>query len=338
MGISIVLGKFWLPVCFQVMKPHTFSSAFFWSETLQHKHLIIVKSEHRAPVVSIESSGFRPGGSVRERKQMRQNYAESDPWRSLVNVGKCVTLANRCQLPGFFLEVWRRRIMMYCCTHGRPLICLLFAPSWSVVTARMAATYKLSQTCCEMFYGDFIKKSHICFIWGFLMRFWLFSCTLAIIFSSAGFHAKLLKYYFCFSVSLVKKGQIWRAMKRTFSSMLLHFIFLILHRHRLSVVVFVWFSSSGSDLSSTMSVSTVFVPAQRLPVISSLPGQSQDEGACVFRTYADPYVDKLPCCCIGQCCLQPKVIWQLLNGCCWATALQQLFPCLTLWMSKAPAV
>lgn len=40
--------------------------------------------------------------------------------------------------------------------------------------------------------------------------------------------------------------------------------------------------------------------------------------------------DKLSRCSgTGLCCLQPEVIWQLRNGCCWAAALQLPFPCLT---------
>lgn len=48
------------------------------------------------------------------------------------------------------------------------------------------------------------------------------------------------------------------------------------------------FSSSGSDLSSTVSTSAVFLPEQRLPVSSSHPGQRWDEEARIVRPYVDP--------------------------------------------------
>lgn len=52
--------------------------------------------------------------------------------------------------------------------------------------------------------------------------------------------------------------------------------------------VFVYFSSSASDLRSTMSASTELLPAERLLVISSHPGPCWDEEASVFRPYVDP--------------------------------------------------
>ena len=48
------------------------------------------------------------------------------------------------------------------------------------------------------------------------------------------------------------------------------------------------FLSSGSDLKSTTSASAVFLPARRLPVISSRPGPRWDDEARVFRPNVDP--------------------------------------------------
>lgn len=161
----------------------------------------------------------------------------------------------------------------------------------------------------------------------FLMRFWLCVCLCAVYHCFLGLSvsaAGILHLFFC-ATCWVKLS--WAT--KTFSSMLLHFRFLLLHCHRLSAVVFVWFSSSGSDLRREHTVSASDLISSRTELTWG--------GPCV-QTLWWPPVDKLPCCCVGQCCLQPKVIWQLLNGCCWAAALQLLFSCLTLWMSKPPAV
>lgn len=72
----------------------------------------------------------------------------------------------------------------------------------------------------------------------------------------------------------------FHSLRRTFPSA---FGLLALRCHRLSAVVFVWFPSSGSDLSSDLSsaasASVVLLPAPSLPMISCLPGQCWDEEA-----------------------------------------------------------
>lgn len=177
------------------------------------------------------------------------------------------------------------------------------------------------------------------------MRFWLFVFPrdFAVIFSSVGFHAKLLEYYICFSVSLGEKGQIREAVQLSnkkyipCEESLLRFP--LLRCLRRSAVVFVWFSSSGSDLRSTMStIHSVY--ASTTPASDLIPSRIALRwgGPCV-QTLCWPSVDKLPCCWgAGQCCLQPEVIWLLLNGCRWATALQLLFPCLTSCVSPCSSV
>lgn len=96
---------------------------------------------------------------------------------------------------------------------------------------------------------------------------------------------------------------------------------------RIRLVFFMWLWSA-LYYESEHSVCASTTPASDL--ISSRT-ELRRGGPCA-QNLCWPSFDKLSCCCIGQCCLQPKVIWQLLSGCRWATALQLLFPCLTLWM------
>lgn len=89
---------------------------------------------------------------------------------------------------------------------------LLFASSRSAEapTRTTGCHLRAVTTRSEMFYGDFIKicfyKSHVSFLK--LFDEVLAVCVLEIIFSSVGFHAELLEYYICSSVSLGEKGQI----------------------------------------------------------------------------------------------------------------------------------
>lgn len=192
----------------------------------------------------------------------------------------------RRQLPGV-LQVWKSSTMMHCCSRGllgRAACRDSAAHEW----LPPASCHNMQWSILWWLHTDLPLLKPRLFSEVFLMRF------LAVCVSPGFLHLYLalpVSVQSCRNmtfayVSLGEEGQIWKAVQPSNKKIVPSLP--LLRRCRRSALVFVCFSSSGSDLTSTMNTSTVLLPARRLPVISSHPGPCWDEEARVFRPYIDP--------------------------------------------------
>lgn len=162
-----------------IVRLHHIPSRLHIFQSKTWNRALIMKSAYwDPPVLSIINSGFRPGGSISERKQMQRNYSEPDPWRSLIYVYKCVRrrLSNTAKPDANFQEC--EKVAQWCIVAlllrslrtEAVLVCLLFASSCSVEALKHTNGCHLQAVtkCSEIFYGDFIKisfcKNHVCFL------------------------------------------------------------------------------------------------------------------------------------------------------------------------------
>lgn len=209
-----------------IVRLHHAPSSLHIFQSKTWNRALIMKSVHwDPPVPGIKNSGFRPGGSESECNQMKQNYSEPDPLRSLdicVHVCEKGGLSNTAEPDANFQEFYKcEKVAQWCIValmvsslRTEAMLIYLLSCSVESLKHRNGCHLQAVTTCSEIFYGVFIKisfyKKPCLFSEGFLMRFWLFvfPCDFTIIFSSVGFHAKLLEYYICLSVSLSEKRRM----------------------------------------------------------------------------------------------------------------------------------